>query len=72
MQHVQEFRSAVVNEPFDLMSFVETVRQYEKAKTRLLAAQQEKMEATVELVTLRASLAHYLEGVWPGQAEDLS
>lgn len=67
MPQVQEFRKIVINQQFDLSSFAETARQYEKAKARLLAAQEEKMEATAELMALRASLAHYLEAAWPGQ-----
>ena len=69
MQPVQQFRKIVVSRQFDLSAFAETARQYEKAKARLLAAQQEKMEAAAELMALRASLSHYLEVVWPGPEE---
>ncbi len=43
--------------------------QYWNAKARLAAAQQEKLEATVEFLAARAALSRWLEAVWPGQEE---
>ncbi len=50
-------------------AFPSVEEQYRNAKARLSAAQQEKLEATVEFLAARAALSRWLEAVWPGQEE---
>lgn len=40
--------------------------QYRKAKARLSAAQQEKIEAAPEFLAARAALSRWMEAIWPG------
>ena len=42
---------------------------YRKAKARLAAAQQEKLEAAFEFMAARAALSRRMEEIWPGQEE---
>ena len=49
--------------------FTETERKFEAAKARLLAAQQEKTEATAEFLAARAALSRTLETLWPSPCE---
>lgn len=43
--------------------------QYRKAKARLAAAQQEKLEAAYEFMAARAALSRRMEEIWPGRGE---
>ena len=47
-------------------AFASVEEQYRKAKARLSAAQQEKMEAAVEFMAARAALSRWMEEIWPG------
>ena len=48
-------------------TFPSVEEQYQKAKARLITAQQEKMEAAVGFLAARAALNRWMEEVWPGQ-----
>ena len=48
-------------------AFPSVEEQYRRAKARLTAAQQEKMEASVGFLAARAALSRWMEEVWPGQ-----
>lgn len=47
----------------------ETEQRFEAAKARLLAAQQEKLEASAEFLAARAALSRTLETLWPEYCE---
>ena len=53
----------------DPAAFPSLEEQYRKAKARLSAAQQEKMEATAAFLDARAALSRRMEEIWPGQDE---
>ena len=49
--------------------FAETEERLEAAKARLVAAQQEKLEAAAEFLAARAALRQALEALWPSRCE---
>lgn len=50
-------------------AFSSVEERFRRAKARLSAAQQEKMEAAYEFMAARDALTHWLEEVWPVQGE---
>lgn len=50
-------------------TFSSVEERYRRAKARLSAAQQEKMEAALEFMAARDALADRMEEVWPEQGQ---
>ena len=48
-------------------AFPSVEEQYRKAKARLTAAQQEKLEAAVGFLAAREAPSRWMEEVWPGR-----